>query len=205
MEIKKLTKINLAVIGQVGLNQHFDLPLPERLSEHLLPRPPLLWKSSQRERPRHFHVLHSLRPLRRRIKRVEQRNLILILLLLQRRLSCPRSRHRRRLEGQECRLADGQGLHLGRLGVAVLELEGRAGEEVRHAGLANDDGAVPVGGYDSVLDGLKVFGAAVNNLEGWVGSRFLGFLARRRRIFWDRDKWGGRGRGGNCGVLWGWR
>ena len=96
-----------------------------------------------------------------------------------------------------------RGLHLGRLGVAVLELEGHAGEEVRHAGLADEDRSVPVGGYDSVLDGLEVFGAAVNGLEGRVGSRFGGFLARRR-IFWDRDGWGGRGRGGNCGVLWGW-
>lgn len=203
MEIKKLTKTNLAVIGQVWLNQHFDLPLPERLSEHLLPRPPLLRKPPQRERTRHFHALHSLSPLRRRIKRVEQRNLILILLLLQRRLSGPRPRHCRRLEGQEGGLADGQGLHLGRLGVAVLELEGRAGEEVRHAGLAYDDGAVAVGGDDSILDGLEVFGAAVDGLEGRVGSGFGGFLVRRR-IFGDRDGWGGRGRGGNCGVLWGW-
>jgi hypothetical protein len=41
------------------------------------------------------------------------------------------------------------------------------------------------------LTGLKyIFGVAVNGLEGWVGSRFGGFLARRR-IFWDRGGEGG--------------
>ncbi|KAK7846855.1 hypothetical protein CFP56_007409 [Quercus suber] len=149
---------------------HFDLPFLQTLTEYFLSRPLLLHKLPQRKRPRHLHALHSVGTGRRRIQRLQQPNLpILIPLLLQRRLPGPRPRHGRRSEGQESRLANRERLDIGSLGVTVLELEGSAGEEVGDAGVAYDDGAAGVGGDDAVLDGLVVVGAAVRGFEGGVG------------------------------------
>ncbi|GFY85268.1 hypothetical protein Acr_04g0000060 [Actinidia rufa] len=58
--------------------------------------------------------------------------------LLDHLLPRPHLRHR------EQQLAYGHGFCLGGLEVAELELEGGVGEEIRHAGLAADDGAVAV-------------------------------------------------------------
>lgn len=92
-------------------------------------------------------MLHSLGTRRRRIEGIEERDLPAPLLLfraLQRCFPGPRPRHRRRREGQERRLANSQRLSLGGLRVAVLELERSTGEEIRYAGLADDDGAISV-------------------------------------------------------------
>lgn len=198
---ENLTKINLAIIGQARFNKHFDLPFLQTLTEYFLSRPLLLHKLPQRKRPRHLHPLHSVATGRRRIQRLQQPNLpILIPLLLQRRFTCPRPRHGRRSEGQESRLANRERLNLGSLGVTVLELEGGAGEEVGDAGIADDDGAAGVGGDDAVLDGLVVVGAAVWGFEGGVGlgiGRFrrgsLGFF-ERRRVFGNGNRWSRRRR-----------
>ena len=110
-------------------------------------------------------MLHSFGPSRRRIERIEKRKLPVLLLLLsalQGGLPGPRPRHCGRREGQERRLANGQRLHLGSLRVAVLELKRSSREEIGHAGLADDDGAVAVGGDDTIPDGLVVIGTAVD-------------------------------------------
>ncbi|GFZ06485.1 RNA-binding CRS1 / YhbY (CRM) domain-containing protein [Actinidia rufa] len=115
-----------------------------------------------------------------RIYQLKQRNLLL-LRALQWRLLRPRPRHRRRREQQERRLEYGDGLRLGGLGVAELELEGCAGEEIRHAGLDDDDGAVAVRRDDSVFDWFVVFGAVVVGFEG--GGAGLRFWGMRMRVF----------------------
>ena len=213
---KNLTEINLAVIGQARFYEHFDLPSLQRQSKYFFPRLSFVVNLLQRKRPRHFQ--NSIRTGRRRIERFEERNLLIplfILLLLQRRFPSPRPRHRRRREGQESRLANGERLDLGSLGVAVLELERRAGEEVGDAGFSDDDGAFAVGSDDSVLDGLVVPGAAVEGFEGRIGQGFGGECRGSlgisrffewRRVFGDGNGWGrnGKGRVWKCVVVWGW-
>lgn len=116
-------------------------------------------------------------------QRLEKADLFLPLLVFlrqKRRLSRPRAVHGGRGEGKEGGLPKGEGLSLGGLGVAELEVEGGAGEAVGYAGGADDDGAATiVAGDDAIGDGLVVSGAEVGGLEGTVGRR----VGRGRRLW----------------------
>ncbi|GFS42204.1 hypothetical protein Acr_00g0078520 [Actinidia rufa] len=132
----KLIKIDLAITGNVRLDQFPNLRPRQRLPDHLLLRP---------------HLCSRVIPQ------------------------------------SERRLEYGDRLRLGGLGVAELELEGCAGEEIRHAGLDDDDGAVAVRRDDSVFDWFVVFGAVVVVFEG--GGAGLSFWRMRRRVFPGFERW----------------
>ena len=111
-------------------------------------------------------------------------SLRLLLLGQQRRLSGPRPWHGGRREGQERGLPDGQRRGAGRLGVAELKVEGRAGYTEGYTGWADDDGT-PYGSIGGVGceqglspaggrgwgHGLAVGGTEVGCSEGGIGVR----------------------------------
>lgn len=49
-----------------------------------------------------------------------------------------------------------------------MELEWGSGEKIGDAGIADDDGAIAVGGDDAFSDWFVVLGAVVEGLEGGV-------------------------------------
>lgn len=167
----------------MGFHKHANLPILQRLPKNLLSAFPLLRKLPKRERTRHFDLLNSLRARRGRIEGIEERDFLLR--ALQWSFASPRPRHRRWCKGQKSRFANRNGLGLGGLGVAVLELEWSVREQIGHTRFADDDGSIAVGRDYSVFDRLIILGTAVEGLEsrirGWIrgfwriGSKSAGF------------------------------
>jgi len=182
-----VTNIELSVVRDVRLDELAHLGASERLAEHLIPGPavagshpgqvPLPPPPDLHHDPVRAHRLRRLLPERR----VQPHAPAARLLLLgeQRRLARPGPRHGRRREGQERGLPDGERRRAGRLGVAELEVERRAGEAEGEARGPHDDGAARggvgrVGGEEGLAiagsrdrgHGLAVCGAEVGRAEG---------------------------------------
>jgi len=202
---KKLTEINLSIIRQMRLNKQFNLPSLQRFPEYLLPGFPFLWKLPERVRAGHFHILDPFFTCWRRIKRIENRNLLLA--GFQGGFASPRSRHCGWRKGQESRLPDGQWLHFRCLWVAELELEWSPWEKIGYTGVANKDRAVTVWRDDptTIFNGLVVLGSKMGDFECRVG-RIFGFF-ERRRVFGDGNgRWRRRRRRrGSSWVLSEWK
>lgn len=189
------------------LDERAHLRWGERLTEHLLPGPavtgahpgqvhlpPLL---DLHHDPVRAHRLRRLLPERRVQPHAPAARLLL--LCQQRRLARPGPRHGRRREGQEGRLPDGERWRAGRLGVAELEVERRAGEAEGEARGTHDDGAPRggvgwVGGEECLAfaggcgwgHGLAVRGAEVRRAEGRVGGGRSSWTAVCRFFFLGR-------------------